>query len=113
MQTCVHQYFVYITTNPGKSTLYVGVTNNLAERINEHWGNRGRPDSFAGKYFCYHLIYFEEFQYIQSAIAREKEIKKWSREKKFSLIKTQNPDWHFLNEKICGQWPPQNLHKRY
>ncbi|MBK6828910.1 MAG: GIY-YIG nuclease family protein [Chitinophagaceae bacterium] len=100
MQTSVHQYFVYITTNPGKSTLYVGVTNNLAERINEHWGNRGRPESFAGKYFCYHLIYFEVF-HISSLPSPGKRKSKMERRKEVLLIQTQIR-WHFL-KKICGQ----------
>ena len=113
MHSGIHQYFIYITTNPGKTTLYVGVTNNLAARIYEHWESRGHHETFAGKYFCYHLIYYECSQNIQNAIAREKEIKKWNRNKKYNLIRTQNPHWHFLNEMICGQWPPQNMTRRY
>ena len=113
MQAVLQKYYVYITTNPGKTTLYVGVTNNLEARIAEHWQNRGQKETFAGKYFCYHLVYYEQFQHIEIAIAREKEIKKWSREKKINLIQSANPGWHFLNEKICGQWPPKNVPKRY
>jgi hypothetical protein len=55
--------------------------------------------SFAGKYFCYNLIYYEWYPFIQSAIAREKEIKGWKREKKIKLIESFNPDWRFLNDK--------------
>jgi putative endonuclease len=106
-------YYVYIVTNPKKTTLYTGVTNNLSARIVEHWKNRDQPDTFAGRYFCYNLIYYETFQYILTAIAREKEIKKWNRAKKEALIRTKNPEWLFLNEKICGQWPPKNIIKRY
>ena len=106
-------YFVYIVTNPNKTTLYTGVTNNLPARIVEHWENRNKPESFAGRYFCYNLIYYETFQYIQKAIAREKEIKKWNRTKKEALIQTKNPDWLFLNQKICGQWPPKKIIKRF
>ncbi|MCX6313200.1 MAG: GIY-YIG nuclease family protein [Sphingobacteriales bacterium] len=100
-------YYVYIVTNPNKTTLYIGVTNNLRARILEHWENRNKPETFAGRYFCYHLIYYETFQYIQVAIARETEIKKWNRSKKEALIQTKNPEWIFLNEKICGHWPPK------
>jgi putative endonuclease len=103
-------YFVYLVTNPGRTALYTGVTNNLSARINEHWLNRGQPETFAGKYYCYHLVYFETFQFIQEAIAREKEIKKWSRPKKDNLIAKRNPNWISLNEKICGSWPP---HKNF
>ena len=113
MQMSAPGYCVYIVTNPGKTTLYIGVTNNLPSRLVEHWENRGRSGSFTGRYFCYNLIYYESFLYIQKAIAREKELKKWNREKKENLIKTQNPDWHFLNEIICGQWPPDKIIKRY
>jgi putative endonuclease len=108
-----HNYSIYIVTNPGKSTLYTGVTNNLPQRLIEHWTNRGQPKTFAGKYFCYLLIYFEDFQYIHDAIAREKEIKGWSRKKKAELIKTMNPLWLSLNASICGGWPPAEIPTRF
>ena len=101
-----HIYYVYIVTNPDRTVLYIGVTNNLELRIPEHYFNRGQHTTFAGRYFCYNLIYYEEFSYIDKAIAREKEIKKWSRAKKETLIKTMNPNWEFLNKKVCFQWPP-------
>ena len=106
-------YFVYIVTNPNKTTLYTGVTNDIALRIIEHWDNRNNPSTFAGKYFCYNLVYFERFRYIGDAISREKEIKKWSRDKKISLVEQKNPGWHFLNEEICGKWPPDLPINRY
>jgi putative endonuclease len=101
-----HNYYIYITTNPSKTVLYTGVTNNLAVRISEHFLNRGSQKSFAGKYYCYNLLYFEHYQYIQHAIARETEIKNWGKRKKLELIKEQNPFLKFYNEEICGQWPP-------
>jgi len=104
-----HQYSIYIVTNPQKNVLYTGVTNNLVRRIFEHWTNRGKDDTFAGKYYCYNLIYFENFQYIDRAIAREKEIKGWRRQKKLDLINTTNPSWIFLNASIFGGWPPDKL----
>ena len=113
MSTPHNNYYVYVLTNPNRTTLYIGVTNNLQVRVAEHWENKGKPETFAGKYFCYNLIYYEIFQYVQDAIAREKEIKKWKRKKKESLIATKNPEWDFLNEKICGCWPPKGIKKRF
>ena len=72
-------YYVYITTNPGKTVLYTGVANDLRVRIQQHLENRGKKNTFAGKYYCYKLIYFELFSDIKQAIAREKEIKDMSR----------------------------------
>jgi putative endonuclease len=108
-----HNYFIYIVTNPERQVLYIGVTNNLIYRLIEHYINRGQPETFAGKYFCYNLIYYEEFQYVNEAIAREKELKKWRREKKVKLIKTMNPNWIFLNGQVCEGWPPKEIPTRY
>jgi len=91
-----YNFYVYITTNPAKTVLYIGVTNNLDRRISEHYENRGNPETFAGKHYCYNLIYYEHFSHINQAIEREKEIKKWRREKKEALIKSFNPEWKFL-----------------
>jgi putative endonuclease len=106
-------YYVYIVTNKNRTSLYIGVTNNLQARLSEHWDNRGRFATFAGRYFCFNLVYYETYEYIQDAIDRETEIKKWNRAKKESLIQKKNPDWQFLNEEICGQWPPANIPKRF
>ena len=95
-----HNYYIYITTNPRKTTLYVGVTNNLVRRLQEHYDNSGKPQTFAGRYYCYNLVYWEHFQWIQDAIEREKEIKGWRREKKEALINSMNPKWKFLNNDI-------------
>ena len=91
-----YMYYVYITTNPGHTTLYVGVTNNLEERIDQHYNNRGNPQTYAGRYHCYYLIYFETYPHPYEAILREKEIKKWSRVKKEKLIATSNPAWRVI-----------------
>jgi putative endonuclease len=107
-----HYYYVYILTNPERNVFYTGVTNNLKQRLIEHWVNRGSPTTFAGRYYCYNLLYFEEFQYINDAIAREKQIKGWRREKKLNLIKGKNPDWMFLNVQVCGCWPPKKIISR-
>lgn len=86
------------------NVLYTGVTNNLSEGIMEHYLNRGNSNSFAGKYYCYNLLYYKSFQYVEDAIAFEKRIKGWSRAKKEILIKEFNPKKHFLNAEVMT-WP--------
>lgn len=92
-----HNYFVYIITNPRKTVLYTGMTNDLQERLNQHKANRGKPETFAGRYYCYKLLYFERYTYVQHAIEREKEIKLMSREDKLQLIRKENPMLMFLD----------------
>ena len=103
-----HNYFVYITTNPGRSVVYVGMTNDLSKRLNEHYQNRGNPKSWSGKHYCYNLIWWERHQFVNNAIEREKEIKKWRREKKNILVESVNPDWKFLNDEV-GAWEYLNI----
>jgi putative endonuclease len=93
--------------------LYIGVTNNIERRLSEHYFNKGDSRTFAGKYYCYNLIYYEEFQYVRDAIAREKELKAWSRKKKDDLIRTKNYDMSFLNAQVCVHWPPKEVVKRF
>ena len=95
-----HNYYVYITTNPAKTVLYIGVTNDISVRLRQHRENKGNKKSFTGKYYCYNLVYYEHFTHIEHAIEREKEIKKWRREKKDALIASTNPDWTFLNDEV-------------
>jgi putative endonuclease len=95
-----HNYFVYITTNPNRTVIYAGVTNDLTIRLQQHYENRGNPKSWAGKHYCYNLVYWERHQFVEHAIEREKEIKKWRREKKNNLIASVNPEWKFLNKEI-------------
>ena len=95
-----HNYFVYITTNYAKTILYIGVTNNLKTRLHQHQQNTDNSATFTGKYHSYNLVYFERFEFIEHAIKREKEIKKWRREKKNNLITSFNPEWKFLNNEI-------------
>ena len=113
MRIKVHEYYVYILTNPTKTTTYIGVTNDLAARLTEHWRNRNDGKTFAGKFHCYNLIYFESFVDINEAIKRETDIKKWNRSKKNRLINSKNPSWLFLNADICGSWPPFDLIERF
>ena len=96
-----HNYYIYITTNPAKTVLYTGVTNDLDRRMEEHLeDHNGERKTFAGKYFCYNLIYYEYYPHIQWAIAREKQIKGMSRKKKEGLIAKFNPEWRFLNDPL-------------
>ena len=91
-------YYVYILTNKYKTVLYIGVTNNLIRRLYEH--KTGRNAGFTARYNCHYLIYYEHFTHIENAINREKELKKWRREKKENLINNVNPKWQFLDNEI-------------
>jgi len=96
-----HNYFVYILTNNDKSVLYTGVTNDLERRLFEHKEDSiGGKKSYAGKYNCVNLIYYEHFDNIEYAIKREKKIKGWSRHKKKELISNFNSEWRFLNNEL-------------
>jgi len=95
-----HSYFVYIVTNINKNVIYIGVTNNLTRRINEHF--QGSVEGFTKKYNCKYLIYYQHYDDIRMAISREKQIKKWSRIKKNELIAGFNPEWKFLNEGLAS-----------
>ena len=93
-----HTYYVYIITNKYRSTFYIGVTNNLKVRLLQHKNNiLQKKKTFAAKYNIEFLIYYEKYNWIQLAIAREKELKKWRREKKLVLIREMNPTFVFLN----------------
>ena len=89
-------YYVYITTNPARKVLYIGITNSLSDRMAQHYANRGSAQTFAGRYFCYNLVHVEEYSNINAAIVREKELKGWTRAKKDALIALENPEWVFL-----------------
>lgn len=96
-----HNYFVYITTNKSRKVLYTGMTNDLRTRLTQHLeDSKGEKKSFAGKYNCYYLIYWERHQYVNHAIEREKEVKGWKRFKKEDLVNSVNPGWRFLNDDI-------------
>ena len=98
LQEGFHTYYIYILTNKAKTVLYTGVTNHLKIRLQQHTENLFSGEkTFASKYHVHYLLYYEKFTWIQEAIAREKEIKTWRREKKMNLIKELNPDLEFLN----------------
>lgn len=91
--------WVYIMTNKNKTTLYVGVTSDLYARITDHRSHR-YPKSFTAQYNLTYCIFYEIHGSIIEAIAREKEVKKWRREKKEALINKLNPNWSDLWEEI-------------
>ena len=96
-----HNYFIYIVTNERKTVLYTGVTNSLKKRLWEHKQDAlTEKKTFAGKYNCYNLLYWERSEYIEHAIDREKQIKGWKRIKKVELINSLNPEWKFLNGEV-------------
>lgn len=86
--------YIYILTNFQRSTLYIGVTNNLSRRVWQH--KQGKGSKFTKKYHLTLLVYAEEFGSIIDAIEREKQLKNWHRDWKWNLIKKHNPkleDW--------------------
>ncbi|RTY90618.1 GIY-YIG nuclease family protein [Flavobacterium sp. GT3R68] len=93
--------FIYIITNKNNTTLYVGVTSNLPKRISEHIEKR-YAGSFSSHYNLSKLVYYEAFQMIGDAIAREKQLKAGSRAKKIALTNIVNPDWKDLYEEIMN-----------
>ena len=89
-------YWVYILANWNHRVLYTGVTNDLTRRLYEH--QNGLHDGFTKKYHVHCLVYFEQTTDVNAAIAREKQIKGWRREKKVALVEQVNPEWNDLSE---------------
>ena len=92
------QYCIYIMTNPHNTVLYTGVTNNLARRVYEH--KNGLGGIFTRKYNIQKLVYYEVGEDVNAVIAREKQIKGGSRQKKIDLINKMNPAWKDLYEEV-------------
>ena len=90
--------FVYIMTNRPRGTLYIGVTADLVQRIAAH--KAGRGSQFVWRYNLFRLAYFESYDAVASAIAREKRLKHWNRAWKLRLIEEQNPDWVDLMQRV-------------
>jgi putative endonuclease len=99
-----HLYYIYILTNSNKTVFYTGVTNDLVRRIHEH--KLGMYDGFTKKYNVHKLVYYEEFHSIVLAIEREKKIKKYSRQKKITLIENFNKAWENLYKNGLIEWIP-------
>ncbi len=87
----MNRYFIYFMISNNRSALYIGVTNNIQRRIFEH--KQHAIDGYTKKYNCVNLVYFEETSSIEDAIAREKQLKKWGRNKKNALVESMNPNW--------------------
>jgi putative endonuclease len=97
------QYYVYILASKRNGTLYVGVTGDLLKRVYEHKNELGK--GFTEKYGVHKLVYFEATENVESAITREKQIKKWNRTWKLELIESVNPDWNDLYDKLVSGFP--------
>ena len=93
-----NQYFVYIMTNKNNSVRYTGMTNNLIKRVYQH--KEKLIEGFTKKYNCTKLVYYEIFNDPYNAIAREKQIKAGSRQKKLKLINSFNPAWKDLYDEL-------------
>ena len=94
----MNQYFVYIVASHS-GVLYTGVTNDLNRRVGEH--KEGQISSFSKRYKVNRLVYYESMNDVKDAIAREKQIKRWRRDKKVHLIESTNPEWKDLGREIA------------
>jgi putative endonuclease len=90
-----HHYYVYLMSSRTR-VLYCGMTNSLASRVAEH--KNGAYAGFSADYKCHRLVWYEHFKYVNNAIDREKQIKRWRRDKKLALILEMNPAWVDLSE---------------
>ena len=90
-------YYVYIMASRKNGTIYIGVTNDLERRVSEHKNNTA--EGFTKKYSIHKLVYYEVTNNPESAIEREKHLKKWNRKWKLEIIEKNNPNWNDLSEK--------------
>jgi len=93
----MNEYFVYMLANKYNNVLYTGVTNNIRKRVYEH--KMKVLKGFTNQYNCNKLVWYEQFEDINLAIAREKQLKNWKRAWKNALIEINNPNWNDLAEK--------------
>ena len=91
-------YYVYILANKTRDVIYIGVTNDLMRRLNEH--RSGQIEGFTKKYHVNVLVCFEQYSEVNYAIAREKQLKGWSRAKKDLLVESKNPTWRDLGNEL-------------
>ncbi len=103
--TNVHQYWVYMMSNRWNTVLYTGVSNSLQRRVWQH--KNGAIPGFTKKYNCTKLVYYEEYDRIDQAIAREKQIKGWLRARKDVLVATMNPEWKDIAEDWYSELRPK------
>ncbi len=95
-----YHFWVYIMTNQHDSVLYIGMTNDISRRITEH--RSSDIPGFTTDYRCHKLVCHEHYSEVEDAIAREKQLKRWSRAKKVDLIERMNPRWLDLADDIFG-----------
>ena len=93
-------FYVYILASSRNGTLYIGVTSQLAQRVWQH--KEGLVDGFTKQYGLKTLVWYEQHDTAESAITREKQIKKWERKWKVGLIETENPYWNDLYDDVAG-----------
>ena len=98
MRAAGEYYYVYILASRRHGTLYIGVTNNLRKRLEQH--RSGHGSEFVKKYCVHRLVHMEAFASPQDAIAREKQLKEWRRDWKIRLIEEHNLDWSDLSDLI-------------
>ena len=91
-------YYIYIMSNNSNTIVYIGITNDLVSRVYEH--RNELVEGFSKKFHTHKLVYFEVYNTAYDAIAREKQLKKWTREKKNILIEKDNPEWIDLWDRI-------------
>ena len=99
-----YHFWVYILSSRSRN-LYTGITNSLPRRTATH--REAVPGTHTAHYSIHRLVYFEYFQYVRSAIAREKQLKHWTRAQKIELIERVNPTWVDLYPTLLDQTPPQ------
>jgi putative endonuclease len=88
-------YYVYILASRRNGTVYIGVTNSLQKRLEEH--RSGKGSQFVKAYGVYRLVYVESYERAEEAITREKQLKRWKRDWKIALIERENPEWSDLS----------------
>jgi putative endonuclease len=96
----VKNYYVYILSSKRNGTLYTGITSEIVKRVYEH--KNGLVEGFTKKYSIHNLVWYEMHEFVESAIAREKQIKKWKRAWKLKLIEKENPEWIDLYESLSS-----------
>ena len=92
---------MYILASPRNGLLYVGMTNSLPRRLEEH--QNGEIEGFTKKFGIHKLVYYEVFEDVLNAISREKQLKRWTRAKKNALVEKVNPEWADLSEKLFAE----------
>jgi putative endonuclease len=98
-----YNFWVYILSSRSRN-LYIGITNSLSGRIAIH--REARPGTHTARYHIHRLVYYEHFKYVLNAIAREKELKHWTRAQKIALIESTNPTWEDLSLEFGRPIPP-------